>query len=126
MKILIFILLVLIFIINYHETKQNLIETINNLKNNIDYLSILDDMYNHNFKDRFLNKKINNKLDKVDMIYCIAMPQRRDYITDKMNKLNVNYKIFDAVKPDDLSEDDYSNLSVINVPGSKIYKKYTR
>ena len=79
----------------------------------------------NNFKDRFENIP-GPKLPVIDQIYVISMPQRRSYIEQQMEKLNYDITYFDAVKPSDLSYDDYNLLSTINQPGSMIAGKYTR
>ena len=83
----------------------------------------IESIYNR-FKNRFVTLK-GNKLN-VDMVYCIVMPQRKDYITEQINKLGVSCTYFDAVTPDDLTVDDYNELSTINNTQSSIYAKYTR
>jgi GR25 family glycosyltransferase involved in LPS biosynthesis len=83
-----------------------------------------------NFYDRFKNrfKLIKNKknLSDIDMVYVICMPQRKDYITNEINKLGLTFTYLDAIKPSDLTIEDYENYTIINKPGSYIYKKYTR
>jgi len=78
------------------------------------------------FKNRFKLIKNQTTLAGVDMVYVISMPQRKEYITGQINKLGVSCTYFDAVKPSDLTTSDYNRLSTVNVPGSRIYKKYTR
>jgi len=84
------------------------------------------DLYDKKFKKRFITNGNKGKLNTVDMVYCITMPQRKQYITERMNELDVNCKYFDAVKPTDLSEIEYNLLSTINQSGSNIYHKFTR
>ena len=62
---------------------------------------------------RFVQNKNKNNLG-VDMIYAITMPQRKLYITKQINKLDLICKYFDAVKPSDLTTDEYNSLSDIN------------
>ena len=87
---------------------------------------ILDNLYSTKFKKRFITSELTGKLSGVDMVYCIVMPQRKEYITEQINKLNVQCKYFDAVKPFDLENSDYDYMSTINYPGSRIYNKFTR
>ena len=54
------------------------------------------------------------------------MPQRKEYITKQINKLNLTCKYFDAITPSDLSTNEYNQLSNINNPKSDIFEKYTR
>ena len=69
--------------------------------------NILNDLYSSKFKKRFTLNGNKSKLNGVDMVYCIVMPQRKQYATDQINKLNVMCKYFDAVKPADLSNELY-------------------
>jgi hypothetical protein len=89
------------------------------------------------FKSNFENKKIDKFKSRftliegkttlgVDMVYAITMPQRKEYITKQINQLELTCKYFDAIKPTDLSTDDYNNLSDINSSKSNIYNKTTR
>ena len=76
------------------------------------------------FKPRFNLVELNQ--GKVDMVYAITMPQRKEYITKQINKLNLTCKYFDAITPSDLSTNEYNQLSNINNPKSDIFQKYTR
>jgi len=78
------------------------------------------------FKNRFELINVGGSFNSTDMVYVIMMPQRKDYITEEMKKLNVQYKIFDAVKQGDLTESEMSNISKVNTSGSSIYKLPTR
>jgi GR25 family glycosyltransferase involved in LPS biosynthesis len=82
------------------------------------------EIYNR-FKNRFVETPGPN-LPGIDQVYVISMPQRIDYIKNQMEKLNYSVCYFNAVKPDDLSQDDYDRLSNINDPDSLIYERYTR
>jgi len=124
--ILIVILIVSIFLLNYYGIKQELSNDYKSKHPDFDYLSILKNLYHNKFKHRFTNHITGNDFDNIDMVYCICMPTRNDYILRQINTLNVDCKIFDAVKPSDLDSSDYTELSNINIYGSKIYKKYTR
>ena len=46
-------------------------------------------------------------------------------MTPKEKATELTCKYFDAIKPSDLSTDDYNNLSDINSPKSNIYNKTT-
>jgi len=63
----------------------------------------------------------------VDKVYCIAMPQRKEYITKKMNELGTSYTLLNAVTPKDLSKTDYEQLSETYKPENKLmYEKMTK
>ena len=63
----------------------------------------------------------------VDKVYCISMPQRKEYITKKMNELGTSYTLLNAVTPDDLSQSDYEQLSdTYNPENQTIYNKMTK
>jgi len=84
-----------------------------------------------NFYKKFKNVKftdvnIGKKMDNVGCIYVITMPNRLEYMKGKMNELGYNYKFVDAVKPGDLSEQEYSILSSTLDPKSKMYNKRTK
>ena len=83
----------------------------------------IESIYNR-FKNRFVTLKSGEL--SVDMVYCIVMPQRKDYITEQINKLGVSCTYFNAITPDDLTVDDYNEISTINNIRSDIYAKYTR
>jgi len=87
--------------------------------------SILESVYQR-FKNRFTTVKGKTELNSVDMVYVITMPKRKAYITEQINKLGVTARYFNAITPDDLSQDDYNTLSNINQMNSDIYQKYTR
>ena len=61
------------------------------------------------FKDRFTTK--GEGVGAVDMLYCICMPQRRDYAERALEHFGQKYKMLDAITPKDLSPEDYENLS---------------
>ena len=76
-------------------------------------MQILEDYYSK-FSSRFDNYGNNKNLDSVDCVYCIAMPKRKDYVIGKMNELGVNFKLLNAITPDDVNDSDYSILSVMH------------
>ena len=112
-------LFIIIFIVFYLTLKYN------NFSNIADEFEYLLQLYNK-FNKRFELYNNNIKLNSVDQVYCISMPQRKKYITGKMDDLNINYKLLNAVTPDDLTYDECSKLSNINDSESKIYNKKTR
>lgn len=89
-----------------------------------DYLP--NNVYNR-FKNRFkMIKHENHNLD-VDMVYCISMPQRKKYITQMLEQLQTPYKMFDAIKPSDLSVQDYTRLSQTYSPTNlHLYRQWTK
>ena len=78
------------------------------------------------FKNRFTIINQGKSFNSVEMVYVVSMPQRKEYITEQMNTLGVSYIYFDAVKQGDISESEISELSLVNTPGSSIYKLPTR
>ena len=74
-----------------------------------DSSSSIDEIYDKFIKKfNFYNKGKN--LENVDMIYSIVMPDRKDYMINKLNQMNINYTLFDAVTPADLNSSDYTSL----------------
>ena len=110
-------LMLLPFILVFLITISILTES--NKSNFEDKLNLYD-----KFKPRFNLVELNQ--GKVDMVYAITMPQRKEYITKQINKLNLTCKYFDAITPSDLSTNEYNQLSNINNPKSDIFQKYTR
>jgi GR25 family glycosyltransferase involved in LPS biosynthesis len=81
------------------------------------------------FKHKFENHEngIDSLKGTVDKVYCISMPQRKDYITKKMNELGTSYTLLNAVTPDDLTPLDYEQLSdTYNPENQAMYKKITK
>jgi len=65
--------------------------------------------------------------NELDMIYCICMPSRVEYATEQLKAFGQKYKLLDAIKPDDLTSDDYRNLSETFNPQNKhLYKQMTK
>jgi GR25 family glycosyltransferase involved in LPS biosynthesis len=54
------------------------------------------------------------------------MPQRKEYVLQKMKSLGLNFLLFDAIKPDDLTYNDYSVLTDIHNKESKIFNGKTK
>jgi hypothetical protein len=120
-KIILLIVFLIVFLIYTVNVKDNFKSIPLQI---IQKNDLLDPIYNR-FKNRF-ERKANSLLPGVDAVYVISMPKRKDYIISQMKKLGINPTYFDAVKPDDLKHLDIDALSTLNVPGSRIYKKYTR
>jgi hypothetical protein len=93
------------------------------------FTSSSSDIYSfyEKFKNRFtlMNQSSSGK-SPVDMIYTVTMPQRKDYITEQMGILDMEYKLFDAIKQGDLTDSEISKISKVNTSGSRIYKLPTR
>lgn len=83
-------------------------------------------LYDTRFSSRFSTNTLSGKLDSVDMVYAITMPQRKDYINQQINNLGLQCKFLDAVKPTDFTESEKSMLSDVNTPGKYMYKHNTR
>ena len=117
---LILFFIIILFIVYFKYVKESLIHT--KISETQEYLLTLYNKFNNRFEQNYNNIK----LGAVDKIYCISMPQRKKYITDKMNELNVNYALFNAITPDDLTTSECGMLSNINDSKSKIHNKKTR
>lgn len=70
-----------------------------------------NDLLYNKFHSKFKYYNKGKKFDQVDMVYSIVMPDRKDYMINKLNQLNVNYTLFDAITPSDLSLSDYTALT---------------
>ena len=82
-------------------------------------------VYNR-YKSRFNFIKNTNDLP-VDMVYCISMPNRIDYMTKKMEEIGTSYTMFNAISPKDINILDYlTMMSITYIPGHKHFKKMTK
>jgi len=54
------------------------------------------------------------------------MPNRIEYVTKQMNEIGTSYKLFHAITPKDLTTLDYLLFSTALIPGSKMFKKFTK
>jgi hypothetical protein len=88
-------------------------------------VSSLHERFEHKFEH---HDNANHSLKGVvDKVYCISMPQRKEYIMNKMNELGTSYTLLNAVTPDDLSQSDYEQLSdTYNPENQTIYNKMTK
>jgi GR25 family glycosyltransferase involved in LPS biosynthesis len=78
-------------------------------------------------KHRFVNNVIPNNITSIDQIYCVTMPQRREYAENLFKKYNTNVTFFDAIKPVDLTKDEYMLFSETFDKNNKLmYKKMTK
>jgi len=117
-KIIIILLLIILFLIiisksSFTSTSENNIELVYNL-------------YDTSFKNRFTLNDNTYKLDSVDMVYVMAMPQRIEYVTEQINKMGLHCKYLDAVKPSDLTKETIDKISEVNKPGTILYNLPTR
>jgi hypothetical protein len=92
------------------------------------FTSSSSDIYSfyEKFKNKFELINQSGAFKSVDMVYTVAMPQRKDYITKQMDTLGVEYKYFDAIKKGDLTDSEISQISKVNTSGSSVYKLPTR
>lgn len=88
------------------------------------FLTAKNRVYNR-YKSRFTFVKNTNDLP-VDMVYCISMPNRKEYATKKMKEIGTSYTLFNAISPKDISILDYLSMSNTYIPGHKNYRKMTR
>ena len=88
-------------------------------------VSSLHERFKHKFEHH--ENAAHSLKGVVDKVYCISMPQRKEYITKKMNELGTSYTLLNAVTPKDLSQGDYEQLSDTMNPENQImYKKMTK
>jgi len=88
-------------------------------------VSSLHERFKYKFEDHDNNS--NSLQGVVDKVYCISMPQRKEYITKKMNELGTSYRLLNAVTPDDLAKTDYEHLSeTYNPENHHIYNRLTK
>lgn len=77
------------------------------------------------FKPKF--EHIDGESGEVDMTYVISMPDREEYIKGVMSQFKCEYKLFHAIKPDDLTPEDYENMSeTMNSDNKMLYKQMTK
>jgi len=72
-------------------------------------INYLSSIYNNNLKNFTYYKQ--DKMNGVDCIYSIVMPDRIEYMKSVLNTLNCAYVIFKAITPDDLSPEIYKSLA---------------
>jgi GR25 family glycosyltransferase involved in LPS biosynthesis len=77
------------------------------------------------FKYRFEYVKGTDDLP-VDMVYCISMPDRINYVEKQMKTIGTSYKLFHAISPKDLNTLDYFLMSTTYWPKSDIRYKFTK
>jgi GR25 family glycosyltransferase involved in LPS biosynthesis len=67
-------------------------------------------LYNK-FKNRFTYYENGKKLENVDQVYSIVMPDRVNYMKKKLNEIGISYTLFNAITPNDLTPEDYTALT---------------
>jgi len=110
---LIIILIIIILIILFNKSK-------------FENKSVIDYVYKLYDKNRFTLNDNTFKLDSVDMIYAISMPQRKEYIMQQIDSMGLICKFLDAITPNDFTISESTLLSDINTPGKYMYKHGTR
>ena len=113
---LIFLLIIIILLISSSSRFSNLGDNLNT----IDYLNEYSKRINIETRFTYYNNNIN--LNGVEQIYIIVMPDRVNYMKEKLNKMSINYTLFNAITPNNLIENEYEQLT-----GDKYFiKKKTR
>jgi hypothetical protein len=118
MKLIIFFIVIAVAIFLVLKNKVNFSSKIN-------YFSYLENLY-PKFKNNFEENNKYTNLNNVDKVYCVVMPQRKDYMRDVFNKMGINYTFFNAITPKNVTGYEYNQLSTTNVSGSKLYNHPTR
>ena len=108
MKWVIVVLIIIILMLNYKQDVSSYNK------------SQLIQLYNK-FKHRFRPSKNGLPTDNIDGVYCIVAPSRKKYIKNQFLRFNTKVTYFDAIFPDDLTRENYNNLSV-----GKMRKKKTK
>jgi hypothetical protein len=61
-------------------------------------------------KGKFSNIKVEkDNLDNLDMIYCMCLRDRKEYMQNLFKKLNLKVKYLDSILPSDLDEKNYED-----------------
>lgn len=115
---LIVIAIILIVLLSFFYYKSNFTSESSIVK-------ILKAMY-LKFENKFEPNDTYENLGVVDRVYCIVMPQRKEYMKGVLGSMKINYTFFNAITPKDLSQIDYNILSTTNDPKSKLWKHPTR
>ena len=118
---IIIIIILLILFLDYNYTYRHIPLNKNILESHLN--TIYDPTRFHGFNE-------TGTTFGVDTIYCIVMPNRKEYMMNKITEMNVRCVFFDAITPDDLSEQDINKLSSINTftlfNYFQMYKKKTK
>ena len=88
-------------------------------------VNLVYSLYQKKFKSKFTLTE-GKKLQSIDMVYAITMPQRKEYITTQINSMELMCKYLDAIKPNDLTVEETNTISDVNKLGSRFYKLPTR
>lgn len=83
-----------------------------------------EEIYNR-FHDRFEQQEAL-VTDPVDQVYCIAMPNRLNYIKSYLSSLGLSCKFFHAIAPTDLSVADYKFMSATFDKNSPLFRRPTK
>jgi GR25 family glycosyltransferase involved in LPS biosynthesis len=126
LKLTILVILVFLILLLILKFNKNNLESVQADKPRKIAKECFLNLYNKFKNINFTNVNIGKKMNNVGCIYVIIMPDRLEYMKEKMNEFGYNYKLVNAVKPGDLSEHDYSVLSTTLNPESKIYNKRTK
>ena len=77
---------------------------------NNNYLSLLNNIYTNNLTN-FICYNKGKKMNGVDCIYAIVMPDRIEYMRNVLNKIGYEYVLFNAITPSKLNNKIYTSLS---------------
>ena len=130
MKLILILVLLVVLAFVFFNRKSKLV----NVHVQLDETSILvpttfkpslQTIYNK-FSSRFTPVNRGLPLPGVDCVYVISMPQRKEYISQQVDKLGIHAVYFDAIKPTDITQQEYKTLTLVDDPRTRIYKKYTR
>uniref|UniRef100_A0A6C0AZX0 Glycosyl transferase family 25 domain-containing protein n=1 Tax=viral metagenome TaxID=1070528 RepID=A0A6C0AZX0_9ZZZZ len=116
--IVLFLIIILFILYKYSSSTDR-------FSSDINYYNYVEKLYTK-FEYKF--QKIENYTDLgvVDAVYCIVMPQRKEYMKQKFESMGINYIFFNAITPKELSTSDFNKLSSTNDPKSKLYTHPTR
>jgi hypothetical protein len=120
------LLFVILLLVSALIITRLLKESFTSQKADPDVVQKVYDLYDTRFKNRFYMNNKTGKLDSVDMVYAIVMPQRKEYMSEQINSLGLKCKYLNAVTPDDFTYEEMGYLSSVNTPGSSLYNLKTR
>lgn len=115
--LLIVILILFLFVFNLKNVLNN-----NENYTDTEYLySVL-----HNFQKR-VKRSEPSELEGVDCIYCIYLPDRKEYVENTLRKYGIKkYTMVEACTPKDLTYQHYNKLSTTFDLASALYSKTTK
>jgi len=120
------LLFVILLLVSALIITRLLKESFTSQKADPDVVQKVYDLYDTRYKNRFYMNNKTGKLDSVDMVYAIVMPQRKEYMSEQINSLGLKCKYLNAVTPDDFTYEEMGYLSSVNTPGSQLYNLKTR